>query len=102
MPPLKKFQTSFVGTGILPACGGSGGRGQGLEGKAHSCFVLPRQLLYVVPGQHLSTGLWCFLNLALRWIYCTALGKPLPLPTKQRECPYLSKLGASMKTHGNG
>lgn len=91
-----------MGTGIRPAYGGSGGRGQGLEGKAHSGFVVPRELLYVLPAQHLSTGYCCFLNLALRWIYCTALGKPLLLPSKQRECAYLSELGATMDTHGNG
>lgn len=76
----------------------------GLGGKAHSGFVLLRELLYVVPAQHLSTGHSCFLNLALRWIYCTALGKSLLFSTKQTECAYLSKLGAigaSMDTHGN-
>lgn len=96
MPSPGKFQTSFVGTDILPARGGSGGRDKALGRKAYSGFVVPRELFYVVPAQHLSTGHCCVLNLALRQRYSIALGKPLLLlfSTKQRECAHLSELGA--------
>lgn len=96
MPSLAKFQTSLVGTAVLPACGGSGGWDKALGGKARSGFVVPRELFCVVPAQNLSTGHCCVLNLALTWTYCTVLGKSLLLlfSPKQRKCTHLSDLGA--------
>lgn len=101
MPSIRTFQTSLVETDIIPACGSSGGRAQGLEGKAHSDSVVPREFLYVIPAQHLSSGHSCFLNLSQRRVYFTALGKALLLPSKQKQCGYLCEPAASMDTHEN-
>lgn len=87
MPSVKTFQTSFVGTGIIPACGSSGRRAQGLEGKAHSGSMVLREFLYVAPAQHLSSVSSCFLNLSQGQSLFYSLGHtPPPSYQTERKC----------------